>query len=158
MGSTVLNGGRVMQLKFAFLCDYAEEAGGKLHAVGIGWDTIYARTLPVAHPMMCFVAVLKGTIAETGTKNLALRLIDADGNDVVPPLLQQAHFVVRAPALEGDIKYVAQLGSVQISKLGSYAVHLTVDGNELANVPFSVSAGPTTAENNPKGGAPEATF
>jgi hypothetical protein len=33
-----------------------------------------------------------------------------------------------------------------------------VDGNELANVPFSVSAGPTTAENNPKGGAPEATF
>ena len=31
-----------MEVDFAFISDYAEESGGKLHALGIGIDTIHA--------------------------------------------------------------------------------------------------------------------
>ena len=34
-----------MECRYTFLCDYAERER-KLHAIGIGWDTIYAASLP----------------------------------------------------------------------------------------------------------------
>ena len=81
-----------MDCQFAFLCDYGQESGGKLHALGVGWDTIYAGTLPARHPMMCFIARLSGTIVEAGTKELGIRIIDADGLDIVPPISQAIPF------------------------------------------------------------------
>ena len=37
-----------MRLDFAFLCDYAD-ASGKVHALGIGVDNIYAPQVPARH-------------------------------------------------------------------------------------------------------------
>jgi len=132
-----------MECKFAFLCDYAEEAGGKLHAVGIGWDTIYTQ-VPAIYPMLCFVASVHGTIAESGTKEVMLRIIDADGEDVVPPQQQSLPFAVNLPQLYGRINFVIQLAGLTFKKHGSYAIHLLVQGNEMGPVAFNVSPPPTT--------------
>ncbi len=137
-----------MECKFAFLCDFAEESGGKLHAIGIGWDTIYARIPPGGvsiHSMMTFVASIRGTIAESGTKEVMLRLIDADGEDVLPPQQQNIPFAVKAPQLSGNMNFVVQLGGVPFKKYGAYALHLLVQGNEMGPVVFNVSPLPTTA-------------
>ena len=133
-----------MECKFAFICDYAER-DRKLHAIGIGWNALYAQTLPTMHPMMCFVAVVRGTIAEVGTKSVSVRLIDADGEDVIPPLQHQVSFEVKAPLLEGDIQLVMNLVNLQFKKYGPYAIHLVVQGHEMASVSFNVSEPPTTA-------------
>ena len=133
-----------MQCEFAFLCDYAEQ-DRKLHAVGIGWDTIYSATTPAKHPMMCFVARLKGTAAEKGSKDISIRILDADGEDVISPIDQQLGFEVQPPKLTGYLNIVAQFGGVDFKKYGSYAIHLVVQGNEMASVPFEVSLLPTTA-------------
>lgn len=132
-----------MEREFAFLCDYAE-AEQKLHAIGIGWDTINAPTLPAIHPTMCVVAKLRGTIAESGTKNIELRLIDADGADVIPPLQHQLPFEVKPPRLEGYLQIVLNLSGLPLQKYGRYAVHVVVDGHEMATLTFSVVAPPTT--------------
>ena len=134
-----------MQLKFAFLCDYAQESGGKLNALGAGWDMLYAQSLPVQHPMMCFVAKLSGTIAEAGTKTITLRLIDADGTDIIPAVSQPVPFEVKPPTLEGNINYLLQLGGLLFQKYGTYAFHLTVQDNEMVSLPFSVLMPPTTS-------------
>ena len=134
-----------MELKFAFIADYAQQSGGKLHAIGIGWDTIYAKTLPATHPMLSFVAEIEGTIAETGTKDVSLRIIDADGGDVGPPLQHQIPFDVKAPQLAGKIQVVIQIGNLQFQKFGAYALHLVMQGNEMATLPFRVIEPPTTA-------------
>ena len=134
-----------MDLKFAFIADYAQQSGGKLHAIGVGFDTIYAPTLPAAHAMMCFVAVIEGTIAESGTKDVSLSVIDADGGYLTPPMEQQVPFDVKAPQLTGKIQLVLQLGGLQIPKYGDYALHLVIQGNDIVRVPFRVIEPPTTA-------------
>ena len=134
-----------MDLKFAFIADYAQQSGGKLHAIGIGFDTIYASKLPATHPMLCFVAVIEGTIAESGTKDVSLSIIDADGGNLVPPIQQQIAFEVKPPQLVSKLQLVMQLGNLQIPRYGEYALHLVVQGNEMERVPFRVIEPPTTA-------------
>jgi len=134
-----------MECKFGFLCDYAQDSAGKLHAIGIGWDTLYARGFPTVHPMMCFVAVLRGTIAERGTKKVVLRLLDADGNDVLPEQEQQIPFAVRPPNVEGNVNIILQLGGLKFAKPGQYAFSLLVQDNHVLTIPFSVLEPPITA-------------
>ncbi len=106
---------------------------------------MYAPSLPLIHPMMSFVARVRGTIAEVGTKSVVLRLIDADGHDVIPPLEQQVPFDVRPPQLEGRINLVIMLGGLQFKKYGAYAFHLVVQGNDMGSTRFHVMEPPTTA-------------
>ena len=127
-----------MRCDYAFLCDFAQESGGKLSALGIGWSAIQAQTVPVAHPQLSFVASLNGTIAEAGTKKVEIRLIDADGTDVIPPLTPDLVFAVQEPALEGRVNIILTLNGISFPKYGLYAFHLVVQGNEIVRVPFSV--------------------
>jgi hypothetical protein len=133
-----------MECQFAFVCDHAEQ-DHKLHALGIGWDTIYAQSLPCLHSTMGFVAGLRGSLAEAGTKTVMLRLIDADGEDVIPPMENQVAFDLRPPLLEGNLRIVLNLVNVQFKKYGPYAIHLVLQGNEMASVTFNISEMPTTA-------------
>lgn len=94
--------------------------------------------------MMSFVARLKGTAAEKGSKETIIRLLDADGEDVVPPMQQQLGFEVQPPKLFGYLNIVVQLGGLQFKKYGSYAIHLVVQGNEMASVVFDVGLPPST--------------
>ena len=134
-----------MRCDYAFLCDFAQESGGKLHALGIGWSAIQAQTLPVTHSQICFVASLAGTIAEAGTKEAEFRLIDADGADVIPPLTADLEFAVQEPALEGRLNIVFNLNRIKFPKYGQYAFHLVVQGNEIVRAPFSVTEVTPTA-------------
>ena len=134
-----------MRCDYAFLCDFAEESGGKLHAIGIGWTAIYSSSVPVIHPQLSFVASLSGTIAEAGAKSIELRLIDADGANVIPPIQAQMNLVVQEPALEGRMNLIINLNSLELRQYGEYAFHLVVQGNDMVRAPFSVVAPATTS-------------
>lgn len=124
-----------MECEFAFLCDFAEQ-DRKLHAVGIGWETIQAPNLPHRQPNMGIVARLRGTVAESGTKDVSVRLIDADGEDVINAIHQQLKFEPRG--LEGHVNLVVQLTNVSFKSLGAYAVYVTVGGEQKARLSFNV--------------------
>jgi uncharacterized protein DUF6941 len=124
-----------MECDFAFLCDFAEQ-DRKLHAVGIGWETIQAPNLPHRQPNMGIVARLRGSVAESGTKDVSVRLIDADGEDVIQAINQQLKFEPRG--IEGHVNLVVQLTNVQFKSHGSYAVYVTVGGEQKARLSFSV--------------------
>ena len=124
-----------MECEFAFLCDFAEQ-DRKLHAVGIGWETIQASSLPHRQPNMGIVARLRGSVAETGTKDVSIRLIDADGKDVIPAIHQELTFEPRG--MEGHVNLVVQLTNVQFTLVGAYAVYVTVGGEQKARLAFNV--------------------
>ena len=134
-----------MEIEFAFLCDYAQQES-KLNAIGIGWDTIMAPELPVRHTIMTFVARLRGSITEVGVKDIAVRIIDADGQDVIPPVQQQMQFNVQPPSLFGFLNVVIQLGGLEFQKYGAYAIHLLLSGNELARVGFQLMQPPAQVQ------------
>ena len=59
-----------MEVNFAFLCDYADQSGAKMTAIGIGFDTIYATRVPAVHALFFSVISLK---SRSGSPYLRIR-------------------------------------------------------------------------------------
>ncbi len=127
-----------MDLEFAFLCDSAQESGGKIHALGIGFDSIAAASVPVTHPMLSVVAQIRYSVAEAGQKALAIRAIDADGGNIVNPIDGQVEFPVPPRGSTSIARLIIALGGVNFASYGDYAVHIALNGNEVARLPLTV--------------------
>ena len=74
-----------MDVDFAFICDYAD-SGRKVNALGIGFDATYASRVLATHPRFDLAAQVRYHVTEAGPKDFAVRLIDADGEDIIPPI------------------------------------------------------------------------
>ncbi len=122
-----------MEVDFAFICDYADASGPKVNALGIGFDTIFSPTVPVKHPHFTFVAQLRASAAEVGTKDVAIRLIDADGRSLVniPGQVIVERPVQGVPSIQ---KLAVNFQGVEFPRYGDYALHLVVGGIDLHRV------------------------
>lgn len=127
-----------MKCDFAFVCDYAE-VSGKINALGIGFDTIYAPKVPCKHPHFFLVIQLRANVVESGEKNLEVRLIDEDGADIIPAI--RGKFTIPKPhaGTEGTGRIAMEFNNVVFPKHGSYSLHAVIEGHELVCVPLKVS-------------------
>jgi hypothetical protein len=132
-----------VRVDFAFVCDYAEVAG-KINAMGIGFDTIYAPNLPTKHRLFFLVAQLRTSTVEAGEKKLEVDLIDDNGRDVVPPIRGTLNIPRPRDGTESVTRVAMEFGNVEFTKYGTYSLRLAVDGIELVDVPFKVSPPPAT--------------
>lgn len=130
-----------MNVDFAFICDFAE-ASGKLNALGIGFDTIFAPKLPVRHPHFSLVLQLKASIVETGQKRIQVNLIDEDGNDVIQPIEGQLNIPYREGNSPSTGRFVMEFGNVEFKTYGGYSVRVVIEGMEMASIYFRVSPPP----------------
>ena len=131
-----------MKIDFAFICDYAE-AREKINALGIGFDRIYAKNVPVKHPHFSVVVQLKFNRTEAGTKDVRVHLTDADGTDVIPPI--KGNIVVNAPPtgiLEGTTRMVMEFAGVEFKNYGDYAVRVNIATQEVVSIPISIAPPP----------------
>jgi hypothetical protein len=131
-----------MNVSFAFLCDYADQTS-KMSAIGIGIDTIYAAKVPVVQPVFFAVIAIKFSVVETGSKRLGVRVITADGKDVVRPLDTTINV---EPPPEG-YSYRTQrialgLHGVRFEQYGDYSVRWLIDGNEITEIPLKIAPPP----------------
>ncbi len=126
-----------MDVDFAFLADYAAESGGKLNALGVGIDRLLAETLPATHPVMTLAARIRYSSAEAGDKQLSVRIVDADGGNVIPPIDRSLSLGV-PEGLTGTAQIVIQLHGVRFEAFGQYAIQLAVGGQSIANLDLSV--------------------
>ncbi len=131
-----------MDVSFAFVCDYADSSA-KLTAVGIGFDTIFAKELPASRPVFYTVAAFRFRPVEAGPKAIEVHIIDADGGEVVPPL--KAEIEVGRPA--AGYRYTTQrmalgLHGVRFPDYGDYEVSWLIDGHEVALIPLKVAPPP----------------
>lgn len=127
-----------MNVEFAFLCDSAQESGGKVHALGIGFDSIRAQTVPATHPMLTVVAQLRYSVAEAGTKDLAIRAVDADGQNIVNPIDRQIEFPAPPRRPTNTARLIIALTAVRFAAYGDYSVHVAINGSEVARLPLTV--------------------
>ena len=129
---------------FAFLCDYADQSSGKLTAVGIGIDTIYAMAVPASHPFIYGVLGMRFNIVEVGPKRLGVRIIDADGNNIVPALDVSANVDNPPPGYTNrNLRVAIGLRDLLFPRFGDYAVSFLVEGQEVARVPVKVAQPPS---------------
>lgn len=130
-----------MKPDFAFICDYAEVAG-KINALGIGFDTIYASKVPCKHPELFLVIQLRANVVEAGEKNLEVRLIDEDGHDIIPP--PRVKFTIPKPVAgtESIGRIAVRLQNIEFPRYCSYSLHAVVEGHEMVHIPLRVAAPP----------------
>jgi hypothetical protein len=130
-----------MEVDFAFICDFAE-ASGKLNALGIGFDTIYAQKMPVRHSHFSLVLQLRASILETGQKKIQVNLINEDGQDVISPVQGQFNIPIGEGGLPSIGRFVMEFGNVEFKEYGNYSVRVGIEGMEMASISFRVSQPP----------------
>jgi hypothetical protein len=139
----------VLEVDFAFLCDYADQSGGKIGALGIGFDTIYAVKVPATHPVFFAVISIKFAATEAGPKQVSMHLIDEDGRDIIPPL--EATINVGSPPpgfLYRHQRIALAMHGITFPRYGDYTISWLIGGQEIKSIPLKVApppAPPTTA-------------
>ncbi len=127
-----------MQVDFAFLCDAAAESGGKIHALGIGFERITIRQLPAVHPRAVAVVRFAFNRGDLGAHPFRVRVSDADGRDVGVPVEGQLTLQLPEDADRGRANMVVELVQLDLRVAGPHEVAITVGGRELATLPFEV--------------------
>ena len=128
-----------MRTNFAFLCDAAAQgAEGKISALGIGISQLHAQQVPVQRPQMVLVAQLGFDADEAGTKQLSVRLIDADGGNVIQPVDGQIVFNAPDGALSPVAQVMLEFALVTFPQFGVYSVDLSIDEQSIASLPLEV--------------------
>lgn len=127
-----------MNVEFAFLCDSAQESGGKIHALGIGLENIAAPRLPAMLPTVTVVTQLRYSIAEAGKKALAIRAVNADGQNMVDPIDREIEFPIPPRRTTNTGRLIIALNSLRFESYGDYSVHVALNGSEIARLPLSV--------------------
>jgi hypothetical protein len=93
---------------------------------------------------MFAVIALRFGPGEAGKKRLNMRVLDADGHDIVPTL--EASLTVEAPAPGYTYRIqrmVSGLYGVRFPRFGEYAVRWLIDGTEVAETPLRVASNAT---------------
>lgn len=127
-----------MNTELAFLCDSATDDRGKLHALGIGIDSVQGESLPMTHPRFIIVCVVSYSAVEAGDKRMQIRLLDPDARDAIPPIDQSITFAPRQGAVDSKARIIAEVNSVKLETMGPHAFHVVIDGREMARLPLNV--------------------
>jgi Family of unknown function (DUF6941) len=130
-----------MKVDFAFICDYAD-AMGKINALGIGFDTIFAQKVPIKHPIFCFVLQLRASSLEAGMKRLEVYLNDEQGKNIIPVLRKEIKMTRPITGAESVAKVALHFRNVEFPRYGSYSIHAILDSNEIASIPLKVNPPP----------------
>ena len=126
----------------AFLSDSVQAAGGKLHALGIGWQVIQASAFPARHDRVGLGMLVRTSPAEAGPHTLTLSLLDPVGaaRAFGDANAFEAHFV--SPEGDGTATLALNLDGLVFDVEGAYAFVLAIDGRETTRLPFRVQSRP----------------
>ncbi len=133
----------------AFLADAVQAAGGKLSALGIGWQVLSAPGFPVRHDRIGIgVLVRLPEGEEAGTHRLSVRLLGPDGEprplgrapDGTEVRELAAPFEVRGSP--GSATFALNFDGLVFEAPGGYAFSIEVDGVERKRLAFRVQRQP----------------
>lgn len=126
----------------AFLADSVQAAGGKLHALGIGWQVIQASAFPVRHDRIGLGLVVRTTPDEAGAHTLSISLLDPKGEARLFGDKPSFEATFASPDGEGTATLALNLDGLVFETEGAHTIVLGIDGTEAARLPFRVQTRP----------------
>ena len=133
-----------MHLDFAVIADYAlVDQAGKLSVLGI-FQHIWVQQFPAMHPRLHLVLRLKGKRTEVGEHQVQIRLLDEQDVEILGGN-GNVNFA-EPPAGVTEIEAGAILVfDVPFLHAGLYRFDITIDGEQAASVPVTVSQLPSAS-------------
>ena len=128
-----------MEKQLALIADSANiSVEGKLNVLG-EFDSIFASGEPATHPVVWFVVKLLFDATDMGQHKLLLRLVDDDGNTLLPPITGDLAVAPPGPGYSGDrqsMPVILCARNLTIPRFGRYTFELRVDDRIVAEVPL----------------------
>lgn len=132
----------------ALLADAVQAVRGKLFILGGGWDTLWVARFPARHPSLAIGLRLRVPVSWARDElKLSVELQDADGHPLLPKPL--AHDIElppssRQPSNATDFGLVRSFtfNNLVFQGEGSYSFVISVDGEPVSRLRFSVRARP----------------
>lgn len=122
----------------AVLADCANVSqDGKINIMGI-FELIRTNKLPVVHPQMQLVVVLRGDRGDANREHqLALELIDEDGKKIFG---MEGKMQFGAPPEGQDVRLnqIIQLNNIRFERAGRYDFKIIINSEVRGSVPLSV--------------------
>jgi hypothetical protein len=126
-----------MEIQVATLCDSAMDYNGKLCVLGT-FDTICSRGTPVVHPQCALALRICFRPGDEGTRRLAIRFIDADGKQLMPPIGTQIQVKLPDDGYFVTRNIVLNLQRLKFEEVGHFSIDISADGEMLTRVPLRV--------------------
>jgi hypothetical protein len=103
------------------------------------FDTIGSRTLPVVHQNCVLALRICFRSVDEGEHDLAIRIIDNDGQDAVSPL-PAVKFTINIPQ---EVDFVTRnmifhFQALQFTKPGTFSLEISVDDDHLMSLPLRI--------------------
>jgi len=131
-----------MEVDFSFLADAAEATSGKIYVIGGAFDTIWAQTVPVAHPHLSFVMRLVLSPAELGqVHKVELVLVDEDGTRITSvggniTVGRQANL---PPGWRQGFLTVLNFANLRFERFGDYSFELIINNSSMKSINLRVA-------------------
>ncbi len=124
-----------MEIEIFTLADFAQDNNSKLTVVGT-FDSISARQFPATHPSCSVASRLRFAMKETGGHDLKLRLIDAEGKEIIQPIEGNINIGDPPNGQFSTINIVINFTQLQFEKPGRYSFELYIDGDWKSGLPL----------------------
>ena len=138
-----------MRIDFATVCDYAIiDQYGKLSVLGI-FSHIWVAKFPAVHPRLHLVLHLKGRRTEIGEHKVRIKLVNESDQEI----LNGDGTVTFSEPPAGVVEIAAGcilVFDVPFPAAGRYRFQISVDGEQLSEIPITVALGPSSP--SPAGG------
>jgi hypothetical protein len=119
------------------LCDAANVSReGKLNILGV-FGSLWARQFPCVHPSLTLVVALEATYTERGEHAVDIRLVDADGGELVK-LDGRVNVQGERPGRPILTQAILQLNSVAFPRPGTYTFDILLDRRHERSVPLEI--------------------
>ena len=126
-----------MQIEIFSICDAATIEGGKLNILG-AFDTILASEAPVTHPHCTVALRFRFQSIEGNEHKISVKFVNADGEHVIPPANGVIKINFAKEQRTSSANLVLNLQGLKLAKFGEYSIDLTVNGKNIASLPFFV--------------------
>ena len=137
-----------MTIDYMVLADAAAAENGKHYIHGGGWDTIWAGSFPVAHPMMAIAARFRVPWNDTNQAHkIAIDVLNDDGQSILTNPPQSQITVGRPPTIpvgnDQVLPFAFNLANLSFERAGDYVAVIRVDDADQARSPFRVAEAQT---------------
>jgi hypothetical protein len=131
-----------MEATTALLADAAALENGKLYVHGAGWDQINAQAVPLVHPAMALVLVLRVGYDEAMRQiPFRIELLTEDDKPLGvggQGVLAVGHAPTQAKGAPSSAPLVIPFTNVHFGEAGGYRFRVSSGDSEIVSVPFRV--------------------
>jgi hypothetical protein len=124
-----------MEVEIFTLCDHAQDFNSKLVIVGT-FDTIFSAQFPLTYSNFAIAGRLRFSNKEVGQHDFKIRLINAEGQEIIPNLEGNMGIQKNPLAEHSTVNFAINLNNLQFPQAGRYSVELYIDSEWKTGLPL----------------------